>query len=108
MTVRPTYPAAPLTLAEMELLVSRTGLDLNPGQMADLVLAWRHLSELIGRLPRNRPLLGMCNFVSAPPPPPAEPRAAPRPAKRAPVKPDGKPGRKAARKPGRKLGRRSR
>jgi hypothetical protein len=108
MTVRPTYPAVPLTLAEMELLVSRTGLDLNPGQMADLVLAWRHLSELIGRLPRDRPLLGTCNFISVPPPPPAEPRVAPLPAKRAPVKPDGKPGRKSARKTGRKLGRRSR
>lgn len=108
MTVRPTYPAVPLTLAEMELLVSRTGLDLNPGQMADLVLAWRHLSELIARLPRDRPLLGVCSFVSLPQPPPTEPRAAPKPAKRAPVKPDGKPGRKPARKPGRKLNRRSR
>jgi len=108
MTVRPTYAALPLTLAEMELLVSRAGLDLNPGQMADLVLAWRQLSELIGRLPRDRPLLGACSFTSVPSPPPAEPRAGVLTPKRAPVKPDGKPGRKSARKAGRKLGRRTR
>jgi hypothetical protein len=86
----------------MELLVSRTGLDLNPGQMADLVLAWRQLSEQIARLPRDRSPLAPANFTNAPPPAPPEPKTTVAPAKRAPVKPDGKPGRKPARKLGRR------
>ena len=40
----------------MQLLLSRAGLVLNPGQVADLVLAWRQVAGLIGLLPRDRPL----------------------------------------------------
>jgi hypothetical protein len=41
----------PVSPAEMDLLVARTGLTLNPGQMADLVLAWRQLVGLIASIP---------------------------------------------------------
>ena len=40
----------------MQLLVSRAGLALNPGQVADLVLAWRQVAALIATLPHDRPL----------------------------------------------------
>ncbi|MGH7072501.1 MAG: hypothetical protein ACREFO_21175 [Acetobacteraceae bacterium] len=42
--------------AEMDFLVARAGLSLNPGQMADLVLIWRQMAALIAALPRKRPL----------------------------------------------------
>jgi len=41
---------------EMQLLLSRTGLVLNPGQVADLVLAWRQVAGLIAAMPHDRPL----------------------------------------------------
>jgi hypothetical protein len=40
----------------MQLLLSRAGLVLNPGQVADLVLAWRQLAGLIAAIPHDRPL----------------------------------------------------
>src|SRR6201999_871425 len=40
----------------MQLLVSRAGLVLNPGQVADLVLAWRQVAALIAAIPHDRPL----------------------------------------------------
>jgi hypothetical protein len=40
----------------MQLLLSRAGLALNPGQIADLVLAWRQVAGLITSIPRDRPL----------------------------------------------------
>ncbi len=46
-------PAAPamaipaISPGEMQLLLSRAGLVLNPGQVADLVLAWRQVAGLI-------------------------------------------------------------
>jgi hypothetical protein len=40
----------------MQLLLSRAGLVLNPGQVADLVLAWRQVAGLIAAMPRDRPL----------------------------------------------------
>jgi hypothetical protein len=43
--------------AEMQAMVARAGLTLNPGQMADLVLAWRQLAGLIAAIPRGRPLV---------------------------------------------------
>jgi len=46
----------PLSPAEMDLLVARTGLTLNPGQMADLVLAWRQLAGLIAAIPHTSAL----------------------------------------------------
>jgi hypothetical protein len=40
----------------MQLLLSRAGLVLNPGQVADLVLAWRQVAGLIASIPHDRPL----------------------------------------------------
>jgi hypothetical protein len=40
----------------MQLLLSRAGLALNPGQVADLVLAWRQVAGLIAGMPHARPL----------------------------------------------------
>ena len=42
----------------MEQMVARAGLKLNPGQLADLVLAWRQIAELAAMIPRDRPLSG--------------------------------------------------
>src|SRR5215471_14801109 len=42
---------------EMQLLLSRAGLVLNPGQVADLVLAWRQVAALIASIPHDRPLV---------------------------------------------------
>jgi len=42
---------------EMQLLLSRAGLVLNPGQVADLVLAWRQVAALIAAIPHDRPLV---------------------------------------------------
>jgi hypothetical protein len=39
--------------AEMQILLSRAGLVLNPGQIADLVLAWRQLAGLIAGIPQG-------------------------------------------------------
>jgi hypothetical protein len=56
-------PASPATFVptispgEMQLLLSRAGLVLNPGQVADLVLAWRQLAGLIAAIPHDRPLV---------------------------------------------------
>ena len=55
-------PAPPATTVptispgEMQLLLSRAGLVLNPGQVADLVLAWRQVAGLIASIPHDRPL----------------------------------------------------
>jgi len=40
----------------MQLLLSRAGLVLNPGQVADLVLAWRQVAGLIASITQDRPL----------------------------------------------------
>jgi hypothetical protein len=56
MAVPPATYVPTITPAEMQILVSRTGLVLNPGQVADLVLAWRQIAGLIASLPRERPL----------------------------------------------------
>jgi hypothetical protein len=45
-----------LSPGEMQLLLSRAGLALNPGQVADLVLAWRQVAGLIAGIPHARPL----------------------------------------------------
>jgi len=62
-----------LTFAsEMQALLAPTGLVLNSGQMADLVLAWRQVTGLIAAIPRDRPLADdlACVF-RVPPPAPA-------------------------------------
>ena len=68
--------ATPLTpLAELEPLVSRAGLNLNAGQMADLALAWRQITELLGRIPRNSALVDDQAYVFRLPPPGTTPAA---------------------------------
>lgn len=92
MTLRPTHALPSVSPAEMEFLVTRTGLTLNAGQMADLVLAWRQLSTLIATIPREAKPADDCAFVFRLPPPAAAqarkpaavPRAAPKEA--APVR----------------------
>jgi hypothetical protein len=56
MPVSPAASVPPLSPGEMQLLLSRAGLALNPGQVADLVLAWRQVAALIASLPRDRAL----------------------------------------------------
>jgi hypothetical protein len=80
MSMRPGVPVTSITPAEMEQMVARAGLVLNPGQTADLVLVWRQLSGLISSIPHDRPMVD--DFASAfrlPPPTPA-------PVRRSPVK----------------------
>jgi hypothetical protein len=68
--------SAPLTSpAELDQMVRRAGLNLNAGQTADLALAWRQITELLGRIPREWKLVDDQAFVFRLPPPdaPAEP-----------------------------------
>ena len=52
----PPPSVTPISPGEMQLLLSRAGLALNPGQIADLVLAWRQVAGLITLIPHDRPL----------------------------------------------------
>ena len=52
MSVR-SAPLPSVTPAEMEFLISRTGMHLNAGQVADLVLAWRQVSAVAATIPRK-------------------------------------------------------
>jgi hypothetical protein len=54
---------------EMQLLLSRAGLVLNPGQVADLVLAWRQVAGLIAAMQHDRPLADDMAYVFRLPPP---------------------------------------
>ena len=65
-------PTPPLSLAEMQVLVARAGLTLNPGQMADLVLAWRQMVGLLSLIRRDRPMADDQAFVFRVPPPAAD------------------------------------
>jgi hypothetical protein len=56
MPVSPAASVPQLSPGEMQLLLSRAGLALNPGQVADLVLAWRQVAGLIASIPHERPL----------------------------------------------------
>lgn len=67
--------------AEIQILVSRAGLVLNPGQVADLVLAWRQVAGLIATLPRQRPLADDMALVFRLPPPGASAAASDAPEK---------------------------
>src|SRR6185312_466564 len=78
MAALPANPTPTISPAEMQILVSRAGLMLNPGQVADLVLAWRQVAGLIAALPNDRPLADDLAFSFRLPPPTAG--AAPRPA----------------------------
>ena len=55
----------------MQLLLSRAGLVLNPGQVADLVLAWRQVAGLIASIPHDRPLADDMALTFRLPPPAA-------------------------------------
>jgi hypothetical protein len=95
---------------EMQLLLSRAGLVLNPGQVADLVLAWRQVAGLIAAMPHDRPLADDMALAFRLPSPTDTTASVPR-APKAKPKPKGKakskttPERRAARAP-RKLARR--
>jgi hypothetical protein len=89
----------------MQLLLSRAGLALNPGQVADLVLAWRQMAGLIASIPHDRPLADDMAVAFRLPPPALVPavQAAPRARPRHKAKPKAKakaapPKRKARRK----------
>ena len=56
MPASPAISAPSISPGEMQLLLSRAGLVLNPGQVADLVLAWRQVAGLIASIPHDRPL----------------------------------------------------
>jgi len=106
----PAPPVAAISPAELHGLVARAGLELNPGQLADLVLVWRQLAGLVAAIPRARPLQDDQAFAFRLPPPPAAPartsaqaksRAAPAPSVADRAGPKG-----AARKPAAKAARR--
>ena len=81
MSGSPAAPTPPLSPAEMQVLIGRAGLTLNPGQIADLVLAWRQIVGLLGLIPRDRPLRDDQAFVFRVPSPaaPAKPAVTSRP-----------------------------
>jgi hypothetical protein len=70
-------PVTPISPGEMQLLVSRAGLMLNPGQVADLVLAWRQVAGLIDSIPHDRPLADDMALTFRLPPPAGVPVTAP-------------------------------
>ena len=76
MAVLPATSTPTISPAEMQILVSRAGLVLNPGQVADLVLAWRQIAGLIAGLPADRPMADdmAFGFRLAPPATAARPR----------------------------------
>lgn len=83
--------------AEMQILLSRAGLVLNPGQIADLVLAWRQLAGLIAGIPQGRELADDFAFAFRVPPPeePPGPARTVAGAKAGRARPAAKPARKA-------------
>ncbi len=97
MSAPPKRPGSSPSPAEMQILLAPTGLALNPGQVADLVLAWRQLAGLIAAIPRDRPLADDQAFAFrlAPPPAPRAPAAAIKP--KATKKKRAAPARKTAR-----------
>jgi hypothetical protein len=95
MAALPASPVPTISPAEMQILISRSGLVLNPGQMADLVLAWRQVAGLIAALPQGRSLVDDLAY-SFRLPPPAGTAAAAKPAARAAAEPSAKPSGKTA------------
>jgi hypothetical protein len=89
MAAMPVNPVPSVSPTEMQAMVARAGLSPNPGQMADLVLAWRQLSSLIAMIPRDRALADDQAYVF----------------RLSPPAPDRQPARKPARKPTRKRAR---
>jgi hypothetical protein len=85
MPAPPASTVPTISPGEMQLLLSRAGLVLNPGQVADLVLAWRQVAGLIASIPHERPLVDDMALTfrlpaparagTAAPPQPAPPKA---------------------------------
>lgn len=113
MAAQPASTVPTISPAEMQILISRAGLVLNPGQMADLVLAWRQVAGLIASIPQERKLADdmaltfrlpapntastvarAATKVPAKEAPHAAPKPAAREARRAAPKPAAKPTRK--------------
>ena len=69
MPASPAMSVPTISPGEMQLLLSRAGLVLNPGQVADLVLAWRQVAGLIAAIPHDRPLADDMALVFRLPPP---------------------------------------
>ncbi len=112
MPAPPAISVPTISPGEMQLLLSRAGLVLNPGQVADLVLAWRQVAGLIAAMPHDRPLADDMALAFRLPPPADTAASVPRaPKAKAKAKAKGKakskaaPKRSAARSP-RKLARR--
>jgi hypothetical protein len=95
MAALPASPVPTISPAEMQILISRSGLMLNPGQMADLVLAWRQVAGLIAAIPQGRPLADDLAY-SFRLRPPAATGAAAKPTARAVAEPPAKPAEKTA------------
>src|SRR5580704_15393256 len=77
MPAPPAMSAPPISPGEMQLLFSRAGLVLNPGQVADLVLAWRQVAGLIASISHDRPLADDMAVTFRLPPPTDAPAARP-------------------------------
>ena len=75
MAAIPAMSVQTISPGEMQLLLSRAGLILNPGQVADLVLAWRQVEGLIAAIRHDRPLADDMALTFRLPPPAA--RASP-------------------------------
>jgi len=69
MAAQPATTVPMISPAEMQILISRAGLVLNPGQMADLVLAWRQVAGLIAAIPQGRKLTDDMALTFRLPPP---------------------------------------
>ena len=69
MAAIPAMSVQAISPGEMQLLLSRAGLILNPGQVADLVLAWRQVEGLIGSIRHDRPLADDMALTFRLPPP---------------------------------------
>ena len=69
MPASPAMSVPTISPGEMQLLLSRAGLVLNPGQVADLVLAWRQVAGLIAAMPHDRPLADDMALAFRLPPP---------------------------------------
>ena len=102
MPAPPVMSVPTISPGEMQLLLSRAGLVLNPGQVADLVLAWRQVAGLIAAIPHDRPLADDAAYAFRLPPPAGSAAAVPRPRpaakQKAAPKAKAKPGPKARRK----------
>jgi len=89
MAPPPSTAVPTISPAEMQILVSRAGLVLNPGQVADLVLAWRQVAGLIASIPQERKLVDDLAYSFRVSPPAAamapQPRQSPAPAKPKPA-----------------------